>query len=180
MTAAGFTVILAGSGPVCLECFSRGFVGDLPVKPDEVYTFSFACPESELTWNIGRARELLARRPRQPQTLDPRHLAKWLRDRVTITPEHLDHIPVNKHREPGIVVVITTATSPDAPPYAFAILIDGSHRAALALGAGRDFSAYLLTEEEQRSICTYRVEGQVAEIPLIPGPGITDADVGLA
>ncbi len=180
MTATGFTGILPSSGPVCLECFSRGFVGALPVKTDEVYTFSFTCPESELTWDIRRARELLARRPRQPRKLDPRRLTEWLRERVSVTPEHLEHIPVDKYREPGIAVIITTATSPDAPPHDFAILIDGSHRAALALRAGRDFSAYLLTEEEQRSICTYRVEGQVAEIPLISGPGITDADVGLA
>jgi hypothetical protein len=62
----------------------------------------------------------------------------------------------------------------------FGILIDGSHRAAMALRDGRDFSAYLLTEQEQRSVCTYKVEGKVAEIPQIAaGPGITPEDAGL-
>ena len=81
---------------------------------------------------------------------------------------------------PGIFVVITVAARPGAPMFDFGILIDGSHRAALALRDGRDFSAYLLTEQEQRSICTYTVEGKVTEIPLIaPGPGITPEDAGL-
>ena len=37
-----------------------------------------------------------------------------------------------------------------------------------------------LTEQEQRSICTYTVEGKVTEIPQIAaGPGITPEDAGL-
>ena len=76
--------------------------------------------------------------------------------------------------------MITVAAGPDAPMSDFGILIDGSHRAALALRDGRDFFAYLLTEQEQRSICTYTVEGKVTEIPQIAaGPGITPEDAGL-
>ena len=76
--------------------------------------------------------------------------------------------------------VITVAARPDAPMFDFGILIDGSHRAALALRDGRDFFACLLTEQEQRSICTYTVEGKVTAIPQIAaGPGITPEDAGL-
>jgi hypothetical protein len=174
------TVILPGLGFVCPECFSRGFIGDLALDGHEVYSFSMTSPDSELSWDIARARELLTQRPRKPKKLDPVELADWLASRVTITPSHLDHIPAGKRGLPGIFVVITVAAKPDAPMFDFGILIDGSHRAALALRDGRDFSAYLLTEQEQRSICTYTVEGRVTEIPLIaPGPGITPEDAGL-
>ncbi len=172
-------VILPGLGEVCPECFTRGFVGDFPITGLETYTFSLTQPESELNWDIPSARELLAERPRQPTRLDPAALAGWLRSRVTITSEHLNHIPADKRDEPGIVVVVSTAIGPEAPLYELPILIDGSHRAALALRDGRDFFAYLLTEDEQRSICTYRVGGQLTEIPLVPGPGVTDRQAGL-
>ena len=180
MTGAITTVILPGLGAVCPECFGRGFVGGLPINGREIYTFSMTGPDSELSWDIARAQKLLAQRPRKPKKLDPVELADWLRTRVTITPGHLDHIPVEKRGLPGIFVVITVAAGPDAPMSDFGILIDGSHRAALALRDGRDFYAYLLTEQEQRSICTYTVEGKVTEIPRIAaGPGITHEDAGL-
>jgi hypothetical protein len=181
VTGAITTVILPGLGAVCPECFGRGFIsGGLPIDGHEIYTFSMTGPDSELNWDIARAQELLAQRPRKPKKLDPVELADWLRSRVTITPSHLDHIPVAKRAVPGIFVVITVAARPGAPMLDFGILIDGSHRAALALRDGRDFYAYLLTEPEQRSICTYTVEGTVTEIPLIaPGPGITAEDAGL-
>jgi len=180
VTGAISTVILPGLGVVCPECFCRGFVGGLPIDGREIYTFSMTGPESELSWDIAQAQELLTLRPRKPKKLDPVELADWLRTRVTITPLHLDHIPVDKRALPGIFVVITVAARPGAPMLDFGILIDGSHRAALALRDGRDFYAYLLTEQEQRSICTYTVEGRVTEIPLMaPGPGITPEDAGL-
>jgi hypothetical protein len=179
MTGAISTVILPGLGAVCPECFGRGFVGGLPIDGREIYTFSMTGPDSEPSWDIARAQEMLTQRPRPPKKLDPVDLADWLRSRVTITPRHLDHIPVAKRVLPGIFVVITVAARPDAPMFDFGILIDGSHRAALALREGRDFFAYLLTEQEQRSICTYTLEGKVTEIPQIAGPGITPEDAGL-
>lgn len=181
VTGAITTVILPGRGAVCPECFCRGFIsGGLPLEGREIYTFSMTGPDSELSWDIARAQQLLALRPRKPKKLDPVELADWLRSRVTITPRHLDHIPVEKRAVPGIFVVITVAARPGAPMFDFGILIAGSHRAALALRDGRDFSAYLLTEQEQRSICTYTVEGKVTEIPQIAaGPGITPEDAGL-
>ena len=96
MTGAISTVILPGLGPVCPECFGRGFVGGLPIGGREIYTFSMTGPDSELSWDIARAQELLAKRPRRPKKLDPVELSDWLRNRVTITPRHLDHIPVAK------------------------------------------------------------------------------------
>ncbi len=174
MTGAISTVMLPGLGAVCPECFGRGFVGGLPIDGREIYT------DSELSWDIARAQELPTQRPRRPKKLDPVEAAEWLRARVTITPRHLDHVPVAQRGAPGIFVVITVAARPDAPTFDFGMLIDGSHRAALALRDGRDFFAHLLTEQEQRSICTYTVEGKVTETPQIAaGPGIMREDAGL-
>ena len=72
-------------------------------------------PDSKLNWDIAGAHQLLATRPRDPKKLDPVELAEWLRNRVPITPQHLDHIPAAKRQVPGIFVVITVATGPDAP-----------------------------------------------------------------
>ncbi len=168
MTGIITTVILPGVGSFCLECFSRGFVGELPINGREIYTFSMTGPDSELSWDIGQARQLIAMHLRAPKKLDPAELRRWWRARVTITPQHLDHIPAEKRAEPGIFVVITVAPGANTPMYEFGILIDGSHRAALALRDGQGFHAYLLTEEEQRSVCTYRVEGVVTKFHSYP------------
>ena len=86
--------------------------GGLAIDGGEIYTFSMTGPDSELSWDIARAQELLAQRPRKPKKLDPVELADWLQARVTITPRHLDHIPVAKRGVPGIFVVITVAPEP--------------------------------------------------------------------
>ena len=36
-----------------------------------------------------------------------------------------------------------------------------------------------LTEQEQRSVCTYTRDGRVTDIPTRPGPGITAQDAGI-
>jgi len=179
VTAIISTVILPGLGSVCPECFSRGFVGELPIDGREIYSFWMTGPDSELSWDIAQARQLIATHPRAPKKLDPAELRQWLRERVTITPQHLDHIPADKRAEPGIFVIITVARGQRTPMHEFGILIDGSHRAALALRDGQNFHAYLLTEEEQRSICTYTVEGHPTEISLVPGTGVTPEEAGL-
>ena len=107
-------------------------------------------------------------------------LLAWLRRHVAITEQHLDHLPDDVLDEPGIIVVIETAEAPGAPLREFAILIDGSHRAARALRDRRRFRAYLLTEQEQASIATYTLNGQVEPMPTSPGPGVTDADAGIS
>jgi hypothetical protein len=56
------------------------------------------------------------------------------------------------------------------------ILSDGTHRAARRLRDGREALAYLLTEQEQRSVSTYRRSGAVMGISTLPGPSITDPD----
>jgi hypothetical protein len=184
MTGSISRVVLPGIGPVCLECYSRGHVGGELALPTgrEVYTFTFLTPDgpAELTWNIDAARRLLAERPRQPRLLNPQSLLAWLRRYVSITEQHLDHLPGDILDEPGIMVVIDTAEVPGAPLREFAILIDGSHRAARAVRDGRCFRACLLTEQEQASIAAYTLNGRVEPMPTTLRPGVTDEDAGLS
>jgi hypothetical protein len=42
-----------------------------------------------------------------------------------------------------------------------------------------DCWAYLLSEQEQSSICAYRVCGRVAAVPTSPGLGARDREVGI-
>jgi len=163
------SVILPGLGPVCPECFSRGHVATLGLSPKEVYSFGVTEPQAQLDWDVDAARALIAANPRTAQRLDPNWLASWLAERTTITPEHLDHIPMGKLQEPGILIEIM-AGPPACEPEPIHILIDGTHRGARKLRDGQEYWAYLLTEEEQRSICTYRLEGRVAELRLFPDP----------
>ncbi len=64
-------------------------------------------------------------------------------------------------------------------PSPFRVLIDGTHRAARRLHDCRDCWAFLLTEEEQRSVCTYRRGGEIVELPTFAGPGISDRQAGI-
>ncbi len=102
----------------------------------------------------------------------------WLAERTAVTAEHIDHIPGDRLDEPGIVVEVVGG-APGEPPQPFRLLIDGTHRAAGNLRDGRECWAYLLTEQEQRSICTYRLGGHVAEMPTFPGAGVSDRDAGI-
>jgi hypothetical protein len=170
--------VLPGIGPVCPECLSRGHIAALPLPPGEIYSFELVEPTGRLDWDIARARAPLAARPRAPQRLDPSWLEHWLAERTSITPEHLDHIPADKLEEPGILVEIML-WPPGGEPEPFRILIDGTHRAARKLRARQDCWAFLLTEDEQRSICTYQLEGQVVKPPSFPASGITDRQAGV-
>jgi len=171
-------VILPGLGPVCPECFSRGHIAALRLSPNEVYSFGVTEPQAQFDWDVDAGRALIAANPRTAQRLDPTWLESWLAERTTITPDHLDHIPADKLDEPGILIEIM-ACSPGGEPRPFRILIDGTHRGARTLRDGRECWAFLLTEEEQRSICTYQLEGQVAELPSFSGAGITDREAGV-
>lgn len=174
MSAVITSVILPGLGPVRPECLSRGHVAALRVSHKEVYSFGVTEPQAQLDWDVDAARALIAANPRTAQRLDP----SWLAERTTITPEHLDHIPLGKLQEPGILIEIM-ACPPGCQQAPFRVLIDGTHRGARKLRDRQEYWAYLLTEEEQRSICTYRLEGRVAELPSFPGPGITDREAGI-
>jgi len=171
-------VILPGVGAVCPECLTRGHLPDLRLSPREVYSFGLTEPPSQLDWNVDAARALIAARPRVAQRLDRAWLKSWLAERTSVTAEHLDHIPADKLDEPAVMVEVVVCP-PAGDPQPFRILIDGSHRATRKLRDRQDCWAYLLTEEEQRSICTYRVAGQVVEVPTFPGPGIGDREAGI-
>lgn len=171
-------VILPGVGPVCPECLSRGHLPSLRLSPREVYSFGLTEPPSQLDWDVDAARALIAARPRTAHRLEPFWVRNWLTERTSVAAEHLDHIPADKIDEPAILVEIM-ACPLGASPRAFRILIDGTHRVARKLRNGEDCWAYLLTEDEQSSICTYRVDGQVVELPMFPGPGIGDGEAGV-
>ena len=171
-------VILPGLGSVCPECFSRGRIGEIPLAVPETYTFGVTEPPSELEWDVVAARRLIQARPRSTLLLDPAWLLPWLVERSRFTLEHLDHIPVDKLDEPGILVEIVAGPL-QAAPQPFRILIDGTHRAVRRMLESRACWAYLLTEDEQRCICTYRQQGRQVEIPTLPGSGITDHDAGI-
>ena len=171
-------VVLPGIGPVCAECFSRGHIGALSLSPGEVYSFGVTEPQAQLDWDVDAARALIVARPRTAQRLELSWLGHWLAQRSSFTRDHLDHIPANKLAEPGILVEIM-AGPPYCEPQPFRILIDGTHRAAGRVRNGHDFWAHLLTEDEQRSICTYRLEGQAVELPWVAGHGISDRQAGI-
>ena len=71
------------------------------------------------------------------------------------------------------------AGPPGCQPEPFRILIDGTHRGARKLRDRQDYWTFLLTEEEQRSICTYRLDGRVVQIPSFDGPGISAREAGV-
>jgi len=172
------SVILPGLGPVCPECFSRGHIGTLPGRPREVFSFGVTRPQARLEWDVDAARALIRARPRIAQPLDPTWLRIWLAERSNITLEHLDHIPLDKLGEPGILVEIL-GSPPGVQPEPFRVLIDGTHRAARRLRDGCNCWALLLAEDEQRSICTYWRDGRTVELPTCPGRGISDAQAGI-
>ena len=172
------SVILPGVGPVCPECLSRGRLPGLHLSPGEVYSFGLAACRIQFDWDVDAARALIAARLRTPYLLDPEWLETWLTERTDVTDEHLDHIPATRLEEPGIMVEVAAGTR-GCDPQSFRILIDGTHRAARKLRDGQDCWAYLLTEAEQQSACTYRIRGRVVEMPMVPGVGIGDCEAGI-
>jgi hypothetical protein len=148
------------------------------LAPAEVYSFGTVDPPSQFDWDVIAARPLIAARPRSAQRVDSEWIRQWLTTRSAFASEHLDHIPADKLDEPGILVEIL-AGLPDGELQPFRILIDGTHRAARRLRDNQPFWAYLLTEEEQRSVCTYYRHGQAAELPTFAGQGVDDRQAGV-
>jgi len=142
----------------------------LPLSPREVYSFGISQPPVQIDWDIDAARALIEARPRIPQRLDPPWLELWLAERTSVTAEHLDHIPGAKLDEPAIIVEVVGGP-PGQASQLFRLLIDGTHGAARKLRNGQECWAYLLTEQEQRSICTYRLQGRITEMPTFPWYG---------
>ena len=141
-----------------------------PLAQSEVYSFVLTEPSGQLDWDIAAARRLIAVRRRTPRRLDTTWLAVWLSQRSHYTAGHLEHIPSKQLDEPSVLVEILVAP-PAGCPALFLILIDGTHRAARRLLDGQAVWAYLLTEQEQRSICTYRRGGQIAALSSLAAAG---------
>jgi len=170
-------VYLPGIGQVCPECFSRGHLTGFPAAPREVYSFGVVDPPRQLEWDVDAATALIAARPRTAQRVGSHWLRHWLTTRSEPTPEHLDHIPAAKLDEPRILVDVLAG--PRGAELPFRILIDGTHGAARRVRDGQPFLAYLLTEDEQRSVCTYYRNGQPTRVPTFAGPGVDDRQVGV-
>ena len=72
VTGAITTVILPGPGRCVPRVFwSRFRHGGLPIDGREIYTFSMTGPDSELSWDIARAQELLSTAPTQAKEARP-------------------------------------------------------------------------------------------------------------
>lgn len=178
MTTVIASVHLPGIGQVCPECFSRGHLTTFPVPPGEVYSFGVTDPPARFDWDVDAARALIAAKPRSPQRLASDWLRDWIENRSAHAPEHVVHIPADRFEEPGILVELIGGP-PDGELEPFRILIDGTHRAAGKVRDGQAFWAYLLTEEEQRSICTYWRDGHPTEMPTFAGQGIDERQAGV-
>lgn len=88
-----------------------------------------------LRFNIRVARRLV--RPEMLHRVDPAAMHSWL-ESTQIWSEHLDHLP--RDLGPGIMVTL--------PNHCGRLVIDGNHRAALALRESQEFLAYLLPEKQ--------------------------------
>lgn len=162
---------IIGGREVCPECWARGHVENEPAWSDETYDFATDYHDGRIenrAWNIKKARELIAARPRKPRVLEPEGVYSWLTTCGGLTLDHVAHIPPDKLREPGILVIDDAWI--DVPYVGRTLvgkmlLIDGSHRAAAALKAMEPFSVYVLTSAEQASICTYSMNGVEQPLP---------------
>jgi hypothetical protein len=144
-----------GIGNVCPQCFSRGHLTSSLGRPCEIFSFGLLNPPVRFDWNVDAARHLITARPRPSRQIDTVWLRDWLETRSAYALEHLEHIPLHLLNEPGIMVELVAERDGKSQP--LRILIDGTHRAARSLRKRRPFSAYVLTDGEQRLIRTYHV-----------------------
>lgn len=117
----------------------------------ESYTYT-ATGGPTWTWDVGFARALVqSRRPTAlPVTLDGVEVKLWLEHHAQIDEAHVQHVPDARLEEPVLL-----APAPDGGGQ---VLVDGSHRAAALIRAGRDVTGYMLAEAES--------EMAVAIVPL--------------
>jgi hypothetical protein len=122
----------------------------------ENFTLVMHEPESELTWNITKAWQMVeATLPRRRYTLpdDPRVVFQG----GQVCEAHLAH--VREDARPGLLVVMDNI-QPDGTRAMLVVRVDGNHRAELARREGLPFWHYVLTEEEmQACVVSYRFEG---------------------
>jgi len=166
----------------CSECALKA-AGD---RADEGFSQDFGgedgWPASTIAWLVPEARRLVAARPRRPLELSAQHLAEQM-TRRDYTPGHIAHIPRELLERPGLGFYFSTVEGPEGIENRHLFLLDGAHRAAWAMGEGRPFSVYVLTEAEQLScIVSYVVDGQELgpeAVMLAPGVGTTDREAGI-
>lgn len=139
----------------------------------ETFTLVMHDPESSLTWDVDRARQILKLRPRAPRYLPPEGQRPFLFQAGEVDEGHLPHIPEAALREPGIAVVLDNF-QPDGTRAVLLVQIDGSHRAELARRNQHEPLLYLLTEEEQQAcVLMYLADGVPQAVPQIMGPAPT-------
>jgi hypothetical protein len=130
--------VYAGTG--CAGCARYDLRQRDAVLGFEAFTYEFPRGDA-VSWDVDRARKLVAARPRAPIALPEefcRAATTW--GALEIFPEHYDHVALDV---PGLVVM-TPSMGADA-----GILIDGRHRAGRALKEGVPFFAYVLTGREE-------------------------------
>lgn len=191
---------IVGGKEVCPECFVRGHFDDENGQRED---YSTRLPETythvtndmagrtvyECEFDVVKARELIAARPRAVTIMPVEALAEWTQT-SNVTWEHIDHLPPEVRRRPGIVVFQLrrgTVTDLDTGEFIrevvvpMPIVIDGSHRGAGCLRDGEPFYVSLLTAAEARQVTTYKEDGGVVK-PLpddVAGTFPADHEVGL-
>jgi hypothetical protein len=158
----------------CPQCILKT-VPDLP----ELYVLTskpWAGHEAQqITWDVTEAWRLIRSRRgdsddpyagRLPLVFRPDFLAQALAY-TEVLPAHLDHIPKSRRREPGVFARIAVGTADGGvEPRLAPVLIDGAHRAVLAIRDGWPFPCYLLTSEEDEACL--RVGGADAFLSTLP------------
>jgi hypothetical protein len=117
----------------CYNCAMSIFSQKTGVPP------FFSCVVEEgpdVHWSVAKAKALIAHHKLTPVALLEEQVWDAL-DEHDIAVSHIKHIPQDALREPGILAM----TGNPALPY---LLIDGNHRAALALLEQRSFEVYVL------------------------------------
>jgi hypothetical protein len=117
----------------CYNCAMSIFSQKVGISP---YFSSMFEGEPDVHWSISKAAALIAQGELTPFVLPEEHVWNLLHDH-DISVGHIEHIPQEYLREPGIIAM----TGNPVIPY---ILIDGNHRAARALLEQRPFSVYVL------------------------------------
>ena len=151
----------------CVTCMAR--LEERTLVGCETFSLVMHDPESSVTWDVDRAWQIVRLNPRPAQVL-PDDVAFQGGD---VDFEHLEHIPLEQRGVPGLAVVLHNVL-PDGTDQTLVVQIDGSHRAALAVGEGRPHEVYVLTEQEHVAcVMLYLVDGVPMPLPRIAGPART-------
>jgi hypothetical protein len=139
----------------CLKC-------DTAIEAQQLaecrFRYQFVKPARIMTWDVARARSLVAASGRQPVRFAPQQIEAWFVGRSNLTPGHMLHIPREHWEDPVLadVVMLQAYHRPDRRPVVLpsVTLIDGHHRAALSMREGFPLTGYLLTPAEHAQVVT--------------------------